>query len=250
MTKEESVDYRIDDKNFKGFFAYPEGYSSTSTDFPTVLVFHAWMGQDQFARDKAKALAQMGYIGFAVDLYGDGKCVSTAEEATLLMTPFFENRSLLQKRVKGAFEFISQYKQVDSSRIGAIGFCFGGLAAIELLRSGVNVKAVVSFHALLGNKMGQIEAKTVPIAKSIAGSLLILHGYDDPLVSHEDILNMQQELNQANVDWQMHVYGHTAHAFTNPQAHDSKHGLMYQSKSCKRALESMQGFFKELFKKD
>ena len=140
-----------------------------------------------------------------------------------------------------AYETLINQAGVDQSRIGAIGFCFGGLSVIELLRSGTPVKSVVSFHGVLGNT----GAKTVPIAKNIKGSILMLHGYEDPLVPINDVLNIQKEFNDAGVDWQMDIYGHTSHAFTNPQAHDTKKGLIYNEKINKRAWLAMKNFFEE-----
>jgi dienelactone hydrolase len=241
------ISYQIEGENFKGYLALPKSEKEGVQHFPTIIIAHAWMGQDHFARHKAEQLAQLGYIGFAADLYGEGKTATNVEEAVQLMTPLFQDRSLLQKRIKGAFDFIHQHPRVDSSRIGAIGFCFGGLSVIELLRSGADVKGVVSFHGVLGNKMGEIQAKVAPISKGIKGSLLMLHGYEDPLVSQQDISNIQKEMNEAGVDWQMNIYGHTSHAFTNPEAHDHKGGLIFNPKSSERAWWAMIHFFSECF---
>lgn len=243
--KEEIIDYEIDGKKYRGFWAFPSIEAETPAKRPAVLVAHAWMGQDDFAREKARMLASLGYFGFAVDMYGEGKTASNPEEAEALMLPLFEDRALLRKRILGAFEVVSHLPGVDQGRIGGIGFCFGGLTIIELLRSGAPVKGCVSFHGVLGNTMGPIHAKTTPIAKGIEGSLLILHGYNDPLVSLQDIVNTQKELSEAMVDWQMHFYSQTSHAFTNPQANDVKNGLVFQSRSCDRALRLMKDFFKE-----
>lgn len=241
------VSYQIEGKTFKGYWAFPASKDKTTQRRPAILIAHAWMGQDQFVRHKADALAELGYVAFAADVYGEGKTASNTEEAKQLMVPLFEDRALLQKRICAAYEVVRQHPAVDPAKIGAIGFCFGGLTVIELLRSGIDVKGVVSFHGVLGNKMGNIQAKTVPIAKSIKGSLLILHGYEDPLVSPQDISNMQKELSDAKVDWQMNIYSHTSHAFTNPEAHDKENGLVFQALSSERAWWAMIHFFSERF---
>ena len=150
----------------------------------------------------------------------------------------------MQKRIIASYETLIKQPGVDKSRIGAIGFCFGGLTVIELLRSGTPVKSVVSFHGVLGNA----GAKTVPIATNIKGSILILHGYDDPLESTSDVLNTQKEFNEAGIDWQMDIYGHTSHAFTNPQSHDIVKGLIYNEKANKRSWIAMKNFFEETLK--
>ena len=236
--KELNITYQAGDVQSEGFLVYDDKIKSSR---PAIIVAHAWRGQDDFARDKARSLAQLGYIGFAADLFGNRKNAANDEEAESLIKPLFSDRKLLQSRIIAAFDTLSQQPEVDKSRIGAIGFCFGGLAVIELLRSGTPVNSVVCFHAVLGNT----GAKTTPIAKNINGSILLLHGYDDPLVTTEDVLNTQKELNDAGVDWQMNIYGHTSHAFSNPQAHDKAKGLIYNEKINKRAWIAMKNFFEE-----
>lgn len=208
-----------------------------------VLVAPAWRGQDAFARDKAKQLALLGYLGFAVDIYGEGRLTEDNKEAEALMTPFYLDRALLQRRMRAALDHVRTHPLADSSRTGAIGFCFGGLAVVELMRSGAPLQAVVSFHGILGST----KAKTVPIAKNIRGSLLLLHGHDDPTVSDGDIKSMQAELTNAHVDWQMHIYGNTMHAFTNPMAKEPSLGKAYNPLAEKRSWQAMKNFLDEKF---
>lgn len=245
--KHEKISYQIEDQSFSGYWAIPTHEDLSTQKRPAIIVAHAWMGQDQFARDKADALAQLGYMAFAADLYGNGKTASNDEEAYHLMIPLFQDRALLQKRIRKALDQVRRHPGVDPSKIGAIGFCFGGLTVIELLRSGAEVQGGVSFHGVLGSKMGDIQAKTVPIAKGIKGSLLLLHGNEDPLVSPQDISNIQKELTDAKIDWQMNIYSHTSHAFTNPEAHNKKEGLIFQPRSSERAWWAMIHFFSECF---
>jgi dienelactone hydrolase len=242
---EENITYVIEKKEFIGKLVAPIGTGPQKR--PAVLIAHAWMGRDNFAVQKAHKIAMhLGYIGFAADLYGDAQVVQTPAEATVLMLPLFLDRALLQKRIQAALNALRQHPLVDTNRIAAIGFCFGGLAVIELLRSGADVKGVVSFHGLYGNQMGNKKAQTVPIAKDIQSALLLLHGYDDPLSSTEDVLHIQKEMNEANVNWQMNIYGHTSHAFTNPKAHDVEKGLIYNPKISARAWQAMTNFFEEV----
>ncbi|MCI0382471.1 MAG: dienelactone hydrolase family protein [Chlamydiae bacterium] len=239
----ENLFYRHADIEMKGFIAYDE---KSKMRRPAVIVAPAWRGLDQFARDKAMALAELGYVGFVADLYGEGKCVGN-EEAPEMMAPLFLDRVLLQKRIIAAFEVVQTHSLVDREKIGAIGFCFGGLTVIELFRSGAPVKGVVSFHAVLGNELDGRRAKVVPIAKGIKGSLLILHGHDDSLVTSSHIASIQKELTEAKVDWQMHIYGKTMHAFTNPEAQNPKTGVQFHPISAARSWLSMQNFFTEVF---
>lgn len=240
---EETLTYYVRETPCKGFLVYD---NTIEEQRPGIIIAHAWRGLDDFAKLKARELARLGYVAFAADLYGNGTRARTDEEASSLMQPLFVDRKLLQERVQGAFRTISQYPACDGN-IGGIGFCFGGLAIIELLRSGAPVKGVVSFHGVLGNMLNGLVARTVPIAPKVLGSILILHGHDDPLVSQEDISSLQKELAAANVDWQMDIYGHTSHAFTNPHANDLAHGLVYNQKAALRSWKSMQTFFKEVF---
>ncbi len=199
------------------------------------------MGKDVFAKKKAENLASLGYVGVALDMYG--REAHSVDEAKALMNPLFMDRAYLQDRVKAGYNMAKELQMVDQQKIGGIGFCFGGLAMIELFRSGVELQAAVSFHAVLGND----NAKTVPISKTIKGSLLMLHGYNDPLVTKEDIYSIQEELSREKIDWQMHIYSNTSHAFTNPEAHDAKEGLIYNRLSDKRSWLSMKNFFEEKF---
>lgn len=242
--RNETIPYRINGQEFIGHLAVSDVIEGKR---PAIIIAHAWRGLDEFAQEKAKILAEMGYVAFAADLYGNGKVAKDDQESLALMMPLFLDRSMLQKRIAAAFDVVSRHPLVETSKIGAIGFCFGGLTVIELLRSGAPVKGVVSFHGVLGNQIGDKKAKTVPIGSNIKGSLLILHGHDDPLASDADIKAIQKEMTDANVDWQMNIYGHTMHAFTNPIAQDPKGGKMYNPLSARRAWHAMDHFFEEIF---
>lgn len=243
--KEETIEYHIHGKKFLGRL-YAPTEKLHQAPLPAVLVAHAWRGQDTFAQNKAKAMAELGYIGFAVDLYGEGKNVSTDKEAGELMVPLASDRKILQERIIAAFQALCQSSLVDKTKVGGIGFCFGGVAIIELLRSGQPVKGVVSFHAGL-NAIPLEKVKKVPIAKNIQGSLLVLTGYEDPIATMEVLLDFEKELNDAGVDWQVHVYGHTTHAFTNPEANSPDKGLIYNRLTDRRSWLEMKNFFTEIF---
>ena len=242
--KSEIIDYQCGNAKLKGQIYYNEGQTEKK---PAVLVAHAWKGRDKFALEKAKMLAEMGYVGFAADLYGEGKVVESNEDALELMLPLFLNRQLLRDRIVAAYRAVAEHEQVDPHNIGAIGFCFGGATVLELIRSGVELKGVVSLHGILGVSLGEQKAETVPSAEKLCGSLLILHGYQDPMVSQEDVVNVQQEFSAEGVDWQMHTYGNASHAFTNPNANEPESGLIYDSITEKRAMRSMNDFLKEVF---
>ncbi|MCB1111083.1 MAG: dienelactone hydrolase family protein [Chlamydiales bacterium] len=237
-----TVTYEVEEKKFKGYLVKNEIVNAPR---PGIIVAHAWKGQDEFAREKADDLARLGYVAFAADVYGDGKEVETNDEAMALMSPLFLDRSLLRKRICAAYEAFKAESFVDGNQIGAIGFCFGGMTVIELLRSGVALKGVVSFHGVLGTALGDLKAAPVANAEKIQGSLLILHGHDDPMVSNEDLLNIQKEFTEAGVDWEIDIYGHTKHAFTNPDADDDTLGLKYNERADSRSWSAMKRFFGE-----
>ncbi len=207
---------------------------------PVVLVAHAWGGQDDFAREKAKMLAGLGYVGFAIDVYGKGRRGTTPEENSKLMQPFLDDRALLLERLLAATAAASAQRCVDPERVGAIGFCFGGLCVLDLVRSGAPaVRAAACFHGLyhppgLKSSEGPISAK-----------VLVLHPFDDPMAPPESVIGLAKELTGAGADWQIHMHGHTMHAFTNPAAAAPEMGLKYQERSANRAFGAMEHFLRE-----
>ncbi len=232
-----TVTYLDGDVVLEAFFAFDDAIAGRR---PTVLINHTWVGRDDFVAEKAKKLAALGYVGFAVDMYGKGVLGSGPEENMKLMQPFMTDRAMLQQRMKAALAAVKLMSWVDDSKIASIGFCFGGLCALDLARTGVNIKGVVSFHGLLvapGNTQGN----------AIKAKILALHGHDDPLVPTEQVLAFEQEMTEAGADWQLHSYGHTMHAFTNPLANDPAFGAVYQSDADRRSWLAMQNFLAEIF---
>lgn len=246
MIETKVIEYQCRGELFKGFLAHD---ASIKGPKPGVLIAHAWRGEDDFARKKAEDLASLGYVGFAVDYYGGGRTVSNDEEAFAMMSPLFMDRQLLRERINAGFDTLAKENTVDNDRLGAIGFCFGGLTAIELLRSGAKLSGVVTFHALLGDKLGPLTSVKLPLAPKLHGSLLVLHGYLDPSVSKEDIESFQAEMTHAGVDWQMNIYGTATHAFTNPLANQPEKGMQYNEIVARRSWQSMVNFFNEIFNK-
>jgi dienelactone hydrolase len=232
-----TVGYMDDDVLLEAFFAYDD---SLPGQRPAVLINHTWVGRDDFVADKAMKIASLGYLGFAVDMYGKGVLGSSAEENTKLMQPFMENRAMLQKRMIAALNALKLLPWVDDSKIAAIGFCFGGLCSLDLARTSANLKGVVSFHGLLGAP-GNTEGNL------IKAKILALHGHDDPMVPVEQVIAFEKEMTLAHADWQMHVFGNTMHAFTNPVANNPGFGTVYQPDADKRSWLVMQNFLEEIF---
>ncbi len=233
----QTVVYQEGETRLIGLLAWDDAQTAPR---PGVLVSHTWAGRDDFACNKAKAIAEMGYTGFALDLYGEGKVGSGPEENARLMQPFMEDRALLQRRMAVALQALQSQAQVDEGRVAAMGFCFGGLCVLDLARTGADLNGVVSFHGLL-TPPGNIQGT------KIKARILVLHGHDDPMVPVEDVVALEQELTEAGADWQVHVYGHTMHAFTNPRANDPGFGTVYNPVADRRSWRSLQNFLEEIF---
>lgn len=232
----EHHDYRDGDVTCEAFIAAP---AATGPKRPGVLVAHAWAGQDEFARHKARMLADLGYVGFAIDVYGKGRRGNSVEENSRLMTPFVEDRALLRRRLLAAVSAAAAHPLIDASRLAAIGFCFGGLCALDLARAGApGLRGVVSFHGLLG-------APNLGPQGPIAAKVLVLHPYDDPMAPPESVDAFVKECNGARADWQVHMYGGTLHGFTNPEANDRERGIVHNPTAARRAFLAMEHHLKE-----
>jgi len=235
--REQLIEYRDGDVVLEGFLCHDE---SRRGPLPAVLISHTWSGRDEFVERKARRLAYHGYATFALDMYGKGRRGSSPEENQVLMDPFMQDRALLSRRINAALSAVKALPQVDSRRVAAMGFCFGGLCALDLARSGAELRGTVSFHGLL-------KPSGLPAAK-ILSKVLILHGYDDPLAPPQDVLAIAQELTQADVDWQLHAYGHTVHSFTNPAANNREMGMLYSAPAERRSWNALIQFLEEVLR--
>ncbi|GKT09628.1 dienelactone hydrolase family protein [Desulforhabdus sp. TSK] len=234
----EWVQYRHGETLLEGYLAYDDAVKGPR---PGVLVVHEWMGLEDYAMKRAEQLAGMGYVAFALDMYGKGVRAKTPEEAAKLSGIYKGDRPLMRARAQAGLDELRKQPLVDPSRIAAIGYCFGGTTVLELARSGAPVAGVVSFHGGLGTP-------EPADAKNIKGKVLVLHGADDPHVPSAEVAAFQDEMRKAAVDWQMIYYGGAVHSFTNPgSGTDASTGVAYNEKADKRSWEAMKAFFKELF---
>ena len=231
--KIEKLAYRDGDQTLEAHVAIPDG----AGPHPAVLIAHAFRGQADFERAKAERVAELGYVGVALDNFGKGVLASNREEAQQLMRPFVEDRGMLQRRLLAGLDAAVGHEAVDGARVAAMGFCFGGLCALDLARSGAALRGVVSFHGLL-------RSSGLP-TQPILAKVLVLHGHDDPMVPPDQVLAFEQEMTEAGVDWQVHVYGGTMHAFTNPAANDPGFGTVYQADADRRSWDTATRFFEE-----
>lgn len=232
-----TVSYMDGDVVLEAFFAFDDAITERR---PAVLIAHMWDGRNPFVAEKAKKLAELGYVGFALDMYGKGVLGTSPEENMALMQPFMSDRAMLQQRITAALRAVKLLPWVDDSKIAAIGFCFGGLCVLDLARTGADIKGVVSFHGLL-------DIPTDTVVYPIKAKVLALHGYDDPMASQNKVMDFQEEMNELGADWQLHSYGHTVHAFTNPVANNPDDGKLYNANADRRAWQAMQNFLTEIF---
>lgn len=236
MLSTQKIDYQDGSTQLEGFLAIDNKFKGKR---PAVLVAHDWSGKNEFACKKAEKLAELGYVGFALDMFGKGVNGTTKEEKSALIQPFMQDRNLLQQRLEAALTTVKKMDDVDTSKIAAIGFCFGGLCVLDLARSGADVKGVVSFHGLLLSRSQPSE--------KINAKILALHGYDDPMAKPEQVIEFANEMTEAKANWEINMYGNTMHAFTNPDANDPNFGTVYNKQAEARSWLAMKEFFAEIF---
>ena len=232
--REQVIEYRDGDITLKGFSAFDDARPGP---LPAILISHAWSGRIAVFDQKARDFARLGFAAFALDMYGDGRTGSSNAENSALMQPFIADRSLLSRRINAAVRAVAELPHVDRNRIGAMGYCFGGLCVLDLARSGAPVRGVVSIHGLL-------KPSGLPSTQIIA-KVLVLHGHDDPMAPVDDVIAFEKEMSDAKVDWQVHAYGGTMHAFTDPNANDPSFGLVYNAAAERRSWTTLLNFFDE-----
>lgn len=230
------VDYTHGGKNYQAFMAWN---GENKQPRPGILVSHAWAGRTEFENAKAVALAQLGFVGFALDLYGAGVEGQSPEENAALMQPFLDDRDQLQDQLQHGLGVMKNQDEVDQFHTAAIGFCFGGLCVLDMARYGADLHGVASFHGLFMPP----ESKKLP--EKINTKILALHGYDDPMATPDQMVALGNELTKAQADWQIHAYGRTVHAFTNPEAKEGP--TVYSAKADRRSWAAMNDFMAELF---
>jgi len=229
------VNYHDDSIECEGYLSLPE----SSKSVPLVLVAHTWKGRSEFEDQKVISINSLGYAAMSIDIFGGGVNGTSVEENQTLIEPFIKDRQIFRQRLISAVEFGKTIEGVDASKIALIGFCFGGLAAIELARSGYELSGCIIFHGLLNQS-------DEPFQK-VNTKLLVLHGDKDPMVSSEQILALQDEMTESDADWQFISYGNTYHAFTNPAANDIEMGTVYNHDSDIRSWTAMSNFLEEVF---
>jgi dienelactone hydrolase len=233
------VPYTHGSTELQGYMAWDDQISGKR---PGVLVVHEWTGLNDYTKSRCRQLAELGYVAFAVDMYGKGIRPQTAEEASKQATIYRSDRPLQRQRVLAGLEVLLRNEMCDRNRVAAIGYCFGGGTVLELARAGASIAGVVSFH-------GNLDTPDPSVAKNIKCKVLVCHGADDPHVTWDQVGAFIDEMRAASVDYQFIAYGGAVHSFTNPNSGDDpSQGVAYNAMADQRSWKHMQVFFEELFK--
>jgi dienelactone hydrolase len=238
-----AVEYSAQGVVMKGYLAYDENIKGKR---PGVLVVHEWWGLNEYARKRARMLAEIGYTALAVDMYGSGKQATHPDDAGKFSSELMKNFEVTNARFMAAMDFLKQQASVDPTRIAAIGYCFGGGVVLNMARQGVDLKGVVSFH-------GSLAAVKPAQPGGIKAKILVLHGADDKFTTPDQIEKFKQEMKAADADFQFISYPGAMHSFTNPEAdaYGKKFNLplAYNAEADKKSWQEMKEFLESVFKK-
>jgi dienelactone hydrolase len=205
--KEDEVSYSADNTNLKAYVVYDNNLTGKR---PAVLVVHEWWGMNDYPKMRARKLAELGYVAMAVDLFGNGKTVDNSKDASQLATPFYQDPEMTKRRLEVFISNLKKYPEVDTTKIAAIGYCFGGGVLLNTARLGENLAGVVSFH---GSLLGTPAKKELLRTK-----LLVCHGDSDQFVSQKDVQQFKKQMDSIGADYEFKHYPGATHAFTNPAA--------------------------------
>lgn len=239
---EKELDYQSGDTTLKGFIVYDDTLKGQR---PGVLVVHEWWGHNDYARQRARKLAKLGYVALAVDMYGDGQLATHPDDAKKFSSEIAQNMPLGKARFIAAMEALKNSNVTDKNKIAAIGYCFGGAVVLQMARAGVALNGVVSFH-------GSLNTPSPAHPGAVKAKILVAHGGADPFVAGEHILGFIDEMNKAGADYQLEIYGGAKHSFTDPGA--DKAGakfdlpLEYNQQADNASWSEMQRFFDRIFK--
>lgn len=234
------LSYPAGDTNLKGYLAYDD---ATNDKRPGVLVVHEWWGHNEYARKRARMLAELGYVAFAVDMYGEGRTAAHPDDAGKMASAIGSNPELGKLRFDAARKALAAQDTVDSKNIAAIGYCFGGAVVLNMAQLGEPLKGVVSFH-------GSLAPQPSLKKNSVTAKMLILNGADDPFVTAEQITAFKAAMDQANVDYTFINYPGAKHSFTSAEA--DEYGkkfnmpLAYNKSADEASWAEMQMFLKKV----
>jgi dienelactone hydrolase len=240
MMSERTVEYKVNDVTMVGFVAYD---SADTGRRPAILVVPEWWGLNEYAKGRARQLADLGYVAMAVDMYGNGLQADNPEMAGKLATPFYENPAMARERFTAALQTLKSLAVTDTNKIAAIGYCFGGAQVLNMARLGVPLKGVVSFH---GNLVG------VPPQKDmVKAAVLVLHGADDQFVPQTEVATFKKQMDSLGIPYIFKAYPGATHAFTNPAATEMGKQfnipIAYNAAADTASWNEMKQFFRDIF---
>ncbi len=239
---ERDVEYKQGEAVLEGFHVYDD---TVKTQRPAVLVIHQWTGLTNYEKKRARMLAELGYNVFAADVYGKGIRPPAPGPAAEESGKFKKDRALYRARLMAALEILQKDERTDTTKIAAIGYCFGGAGALELARAGAPVTGVVSFHGSLDAGEGFAARAGVTMPK-----ILVLHGADDPYAPASQVADLEKEMKAAGADMKVVLYEGAVHSFTQPQAGDDpSKGAAYNAAADQKSWDAMKSFFAEIFAK-
>lgn len=238
-----NVEYSAQGVVMKGYLAYDEAPKGKR---PGVLVVHEWWGLNDYARKRARMVAELGYTALAVDMYGDGKQAMHPDDAKKFSSELMKDFDVSKARFMAAMEFLKQQASVDPTRIAAIGYCMGGGVVLNMARQGVDLKGVASFH-------GSLTPVKPAQPGGVKAKVLVLHGADDKFIPAEQIEAFKQEMKSAGADFQFISYPGAVHSFTNPEADElgKKYNMpiAYNAQADKKSWDELKKFLNMIFKK-
>lgn len=238
--KDENVSYSANGTNMNGYLAYDANKQGKR---PAVLIVHEWWGLTDYPKMRAKQLAELGYVAFAVDMYGNGKTAANPQEAQSLATPFYKDPNLAKTRLDAALQKLKSYPEVDTANIAAIGYCYGGYVVLNAAKLGEPLKGVVSFH---GDLSGVAPDKNLLKAK-----VLVCHGADDKFVTKDAVDKFKKQMDSVGADYTFKSYPNATHAFTNPQSTENgkkfNMPIAYNADADKNSWNEMLTFFNKIF---
>jgi dienelactone hydrolase len=239
--KEENISIQADSVTLNSVIAYSD---DTTAKKPIVLIVPEWWGLDDYVKNRAKQLAELGYIAIGVDLYGNGKIAADPAQAKAYATPFYMNPQLAYGRLAAALAKAKTYPQADTTRIAAIGYCFGGSMVLNSAKLGFPVTGVVSFHGGL--------AGVIPVKGQTKAQILVCHGAIDQFVSPQEVATFKKQLDSVGVSYTFKEYANATHAFTNPAATENgkkfNMPITYNGAADTASFNDMKTFFNTIFK--
>ena len=235
----QDIEYTADGVRMIGQYVVDDGSSARRAG---ILVCHEGPGLTEHTKKIAARLAGLGYAAFAMDYHGDGKPLANPADTMTRLAPWRADPTGIRMRANAALDVLKAQKEVDPARLAAIGYCFGGTTALEIGRSGSDVKAIVGFHSGLNTARPQD-------AKNIKGKVLVCIGAEDPIIPPEQRLDFENEMKAAGIDWRLQLYGDAGHSFTNPAA-DSRgmKGFFFHEATDRRSWNAMIELFNETLK--